>query len=332
MKVAHLTSKRDELLEELQRNKTESLASHPIVKDFQPIFDQFPQLYDALSRESNTEDIDNLQDESSTKRRTAETVVRTPKKQRIGENGNSPVIHHQLLDPSIAKFINTENLISPSKRSRNLKQKNGNISIYDSILLENAYRMFGISTFPVVDPGDLKLNEETKETQITREMIGIRLEVFNERLSKYEKPYYVLLKKKTKSDLWTLFKHTVPQYIDVRALFNNTNGGIITSHHSIYLFAKDLYKRLVTLSTKVQYLEELASSQLVADLDIDLEAAAVSFARNGAHFKLLLKGDEIVSCSIRSDIIEASLRPRYETLILGPIDELALKLKHMDQQ
>ncbi|QLQ80937.1 hypothetical protein HG537_0E02920 [Torulaspora globosa] len=266
------------------------------------------------------------------KKRTAETVVRTPKKQRIAENGNSPVIQHQLLDPTIAKFINTENLISPSKRSRNVRQKDGNDSIYDSVLLENGYRMFGISTFPVVDPSDLKLNEETNKTQITREMIGIRLEVFNETLSKYEKPYYVLLKKNMKSDSWTLFKHTVPQYIDVKALFNNTNGGIITSHNSIYLFAKELYKQLVALSTRVQYLEELVNSKLVADLDIDLEAAAVAFARNGAQFKLLLQGDEIVSCTIRSDIMEASLKPRHETLFLGPIDELALKLKHMDQQ
>ncbi|QLL33380.1 hypothetical protein HG536_0E02910 [Torulaspora globosa] len=266
------------------------------------------------------------------KRRTAETVARTPKKQRIAENGSSPVIYHQLLDPTIAKFINMENLISPSKRSRSLKQKDGNKSIYDSVLLENAYRMFGISSFPVVDPSDLKLNEETKEIQITREMIGIRLEVFNESLSKYEKPYYVLLKKKMKSDSWTLFKHTVPQYIDVRALFNNTNGGIITSHNSIYLFARDLYKQLVALSMRVQYLEELANSKLVDDLDIDLEAAAVSFTRNGALFKLLLRGDEVVSCSIRSNFIEASLRPRHEALFLGPINELALKLKHMDQQ
>lgn len=284
-----------------------------------------------LSKESNLEEREELQ-EQSPKKNTAETTLRTPKRQRFDDSRGSPVIQHQVLDPSVAKLVNTDVLISPSKRARSLRQKDGGQSIQDSVMIENAYRMFGISTFPVVDPSDLELNEETKETHVTREMLGIRLEVFNDRQSKYEKPFYVLLKKKVKSDSWSLFKHTIPQFLDVQASFDNTNGGLVTSNSTIYLFAKDLYKQLVKLSSRVQLLEEMADRRAFEDLDVDLEAAAVSFKKGTTQFKLLLQRDEVASCSIRSDFMDASVRSQHEVFFLGPIDELESKLEHFDQQ
>lgn len=319
-------------MEEWKQDREAHLTDHPVVKDFQSIFDQYPQLYDALSRETNAEAEDGFQEQSTMKRKTADSIPTTPKKQRFAEDRSSPFLKHQMLDASIAKLIDTDVLTSPSKRFQKSKLQVGGQSIHDSVLLENAYRMFGMTTFPVVDPSDLKLNDETKETQIGREMIGIRLEVFNERLAKYEKPFYILLKKKVKSDVWSLFKYTVPQYIDVQALFNNTNGGMVASYNAIYLFAKEVYKQLIQLSHRLQELQQLEGSKKIANLDVDLEAASVSFKQGRTHFRLLLHKDKIVSCSVRGDTIDARTRSQHETFFLGSLGQLRSKLAHFDQE
>lgn len=322
---------RDGLKDELRQNDASKLANHPVVKNFQSLFHQFPQLYEVLAEETSAghEQVDGTQESSSSKRK-RDSDVATPRKH--DRQDQSRAFQHQMFDESIAQFIDTGILTSPSKTRRRLKPKLGDDdSIQNQVLLENAYRMFGITYFPVVDPTDLKVNNETKETEISREMLGIRLEVFNESNAKFEKPYYILLKKKTKSDSWLLFKHTVPIFIDVQGLFDRTNNGMISTHEEIYLFAKMVYKQLIEMTTRMQNLEELMSAGVIENLDLDLEAAAVSFVKNGVQFKLLLQKDQVVACSLVGDAVDSSVRPQIETIFLGPLHELHIKLKHLDQ-
>lgn len=327
----HLVKERDGLKDELRRNDADKLANHPVVKNFQSVFHQFPQLYDVLSEETTARHEESTQDPISLKRK-RNTDVNSPKKDKSFRGDHPPVFQHQMFDESIAQFIDTNILTSPSKARRRMKDtKYDEDAPRNQVLLENVYRMFGITYFPVVDPTDLKVNKETNKTEINREMIGIRLEVFNESIARFEKPYYILLKKKIKSDSWLLFKHTVPIFIDVHALFNKTNGGAIISHENIYLFAKTVYRQLIELTARMQNLEDLMSSGVIDNLDLDLEAAAVSFSKNEVQFRLMLHKDQIVSCSLVGEALDGNVKPQLETIFLGPLHELEIKLKHLDQ-
>lgn len=109
------------------------------------------------------------------------------------------MVQHQMFDPGVADLLDTDILTSPSKRKRKLKIDDISTSdrseLEDYIVLENVYRMFGITFFPLVDPIDLKIKDASGEIFVDREMLGIRLEVFSERTSQFEKPHYVLLKR-----------------------------------------------------------------------------------------------------------------------------------------
>lgn len=324
---------RDDLKVALRQNETSKLANHPVVKNFQSIFHQFPHLYDVLSEESSTRHnhLEAFGDSNNHKSGNDRDTKPSKKRSSAGLN-DTFVFQHQMFDQSVAQFIDTGILTSPSKGRRKIRGKNGeHSSLHDQVLLENVYRMFGITYFPVVDPTDLKVNSETKMTEINREMLGIRLEVFNEITSKYEKPYYILLKKKAKSDVWLLFKHTVPVFVDVEAIFDRINAEAIVSYEDVYLFIKVVYKQLVELTSRMQILEELMRSGVIEDLDLDLEAAAISFTKNEVHFRLLLQKDQVVSCSLSGDTVDVSVKPQLEALFLGPLHELNIKLKHLDQ-
>ncbi|KAL3233917.1 Inner kinetochore subunit MCM21 [Nakaseomyces bracarensis] len=244
-----------------------------------------------------------------------------------------PLVQHKLFDNGVSDLIDTEILISPSKRKQKIKPSTSNQpgrEILEPILHENIYRMFGISYFPVVDPNDLEYDKDRKIFEVKRNMIGIRFDIFNQFNSKFEKPHYILLKNDSKSNKWNLFKYTIPNYIDVEGIYKDTNGGIITNYDDIYIFAKQINILLIQLSLRSQILLQLEEDKLIEKLDMDLQATIVSFSKSHFKFELILKESSILSCTLKNNYIPSELKTSIEILLHGPLDELGKKLEGID--
>lgn len=241
-----------------------------------------------------------------------------------------PLVQHKLFDEGVSDLIDTEILISPSKRKQKLQSAPSKRKELDPIIHENIFRMYGVSFFPVVDPNDLEYNKERKIIEVKRDMLGIRFDVFNQFKSRYEKPHYVLLKKDTKSEKWGLFKFTIPNYIDVNGIFNDTNGGLIKSYDEVYLFAKQINVHLIQMSLRTQILLDLEAKSIIDKLDMDLQATLASFSRNNIKFEIILQESSIISCSLKNKSFPNELKTSIELILKGPLDELGSKLEGID--
>lgn len=249
---------------------------------------------------------------------TFESETSVSKKRRIEtDDGSASIAHHNMFDKTIASLIDT----SPSKRLNKLQTRTRSKDLESKVRLENAYRLFGITFFPVVDPSDLS-TDDTSTVEVERRMLGIRLEVFNEYRNQFEKPHYILLKQHIKSTAWELFRDTIPIYMDLENIFSKVNGGIITTYDDVYLFSKQVFIQLLAVSVRLQYLEELEESGLVAELEVDLQISVVSFVACNVRVQLLLQDDEVTSC-ITAD-------RDLHVFLLGPIRELKHKLQQLN--
>ncbi|CCC70769.1 hypothetical protein NCAS_0F02850 [Naumovozyma castellii] len=262
--VQALTKKRDELKSKPKLKPRSSSTSDPIVNEITDLITQFPQLNEILlSKPSVTESSRSTsnEEESDKKRKLDNEKIQAfqdAKKSKLNnENDDLPEhewvlknqrpVEHKMFDTSVADVLNTEMLSSPSKRR--LILKNGQDEMEENKhlqkeyrLLENVFRIVGISFFDAVDPNDLE-----------SDMIGIRLDPFNQP----SKVYYIILKKEAKNNregLWTIIKHTIPKYINVTNTFGESKRETwrtmikIENHDDIYLLAKEVYVKLLLLS------------------------------------------------------------------------------------
>ncbi|CCE83799.1 Piso0_004387 [Millerozyma farinosa CBS 7064] len=132
-------------------------------------------------------------------------------------------IRHGIFDTSISKYFSESRLekdlkvISGHKRQktndvdRAIDRIEQNIAINESVLLENVLRFNGVTAFP--------LNRLPFENS---ELIGIRFDMFSHNSQSFLKPHYAILKKvqveSKESDVqmrWSVYRHTLPAYIDV---------------------------------------------------------------------------------------------------------------------
>lgn len=315
-------------------------SNDPTLSDFNDLFNGNPELRELLLGYEIEKHIEVHEDNSE---------PQTPrKKAKLSPSKNlkdmpehewvlntQPLVQHKLFNEGLSDLIDTEILISPSKRRQKINSDTSHLEAnkdVDSILRENLFRMFGISFFPVVDPNDLEYNDDRKLIEVKRDMLGIRFDVFNQSVSRYEKPHYILLKKDTKSDKWGVFKYTIPNYIDVHGIFNDTNGGILKSYDEVYLFAKQINILLIQKSIRIQILLDLEAKSVIEKLDMDLQATIASFSRSNFKFEIIIKENSITSCSLKSSHIPEELKTSIEFIIEGPLDELGSKLKSIDFQ
>lgn len=238
---------------------------------------------------------------------------------------NQLPIQHQLFEESIGNMFNKDVLASPSKNRKSMKTKN-KLKLYEKIVLENTYRLFGITFFPLVDPNDLEVDETTQKMNITRAMVGIRFDVYDQFECKYEQPFYILLKKKAKSDVWGLFKYTLPNYIDTRRIFQETTDGIPVSYEDIYIFSKEVYCQLLRGYSRKYSLQKLQQEGIISNIKADLRSMKVSFLVADIKLELYLEKDNISSCLISKGIYNPQLRKNWEVIIIGPLSDLKHKL------
>ena len=254
-----------------------------------------------------------------------------------------------MFDESIIDEVDVDILSSPSKRRAELK-KMGQIKpvgnkFVNKVLVENMFRLFGITFFPLIDPTDLKLNDTTQKIEVTRQMLGIRFEMFNEEDSCFNNPFYVLLKKSNstkdktnvnnnKSDSndngkWVIFKHTIPIYIDIEEKMRDLETQDASSYDEIFIFAKEVYTILLENMERRKLLTKMEAEGLIKNLKNDFESTSISFAVNKIKIQIYLEKNIILSCSISSGMPDEVLKAKWETILNGPLDELEFKIKQL---
>ncbi|CCF57180.1 hypothetical protein KAFR_0C01870 [Kazachstania africana CBS 2517] len=336
----------EELEQDIASLRREKQPANTVMREFEELFQQFPQLRDLLYKEykgpGDETLLEPLQDQNLVEK--FQTPSRKRPKTKSSDNlpedewvlQNQVPLEHNLFDKSVGDILDTEILSSPSKRRQRLngddRSSIGNLpldNLHDQIMVENIFRLFGITFFPVVDPSDLQMNIETQEMDTMREMLGIRLDIFDELSKKYDKPMYILLKKKIKSDTWDIFKHTIPSYIGVEKIFEEVSAGLAISYEDIYLFSKEIYLQLLKESARKGKLKKFEEKGLISNLRISLSSTKVSFSIGTFEIELYLQDNIIISCSFVKGIRDASVRSKWEVLFNGPLEDLEYKLRQL---
>ncbi|SCV05028.1 LANO_0G16908g1_1 [Lachancea nothofagi CBS 11611] len=229
-----------------------------------------------------------------------------------------PPVEHKMFDSGVADLIDTDILKSPSKRKSFASSREQQERL-QKLDIENFYRAFGRSLFPVVDPSDLR-PQESGIVEVKRQMLGLRIEVFNELDRSFEPPHYILFKRSLNNDHWDIFRHTVPSYVGLEEVFEHMrNHNTLSDISQIHTFAKKVYKALQYVSIKMQQLRSLEMSGKVSNLATDPACTIASFKISGVStlFKLKIEGLEIVaySCMPLS-------QKNWATMLLGPVATL----------
>lgn len=337
MEITDLETTRDRLKKDIDKEHHENLEDNPIVRNFKDLFSDYPQLKDVLLRD--TYPVERKVSSETNTDADGATEFTPRKKMKLNENMHDSesqthaIMRHQMFDSEVSDVLDSTMNISPSKVRESLQlEPDGNKELDElmsKIIIENTFRLFGISFFPVVDPMDLKLSEETRSTEIVREMLGIRLEVYDVRNAEFRDPHYVLLKRNLKNKAWAIYRHTIPNYIDVYGIFDDLNEQLIVTYEDVYVFAKALYSELLILFEKCQIFESLERNKVISNLDIDMKSTIITFKLEFYTVRLYLKDDNISNVNITSDDPEVSDRvliERMEVYLLGSVHKLETKL------
>ena len=234
-------------------------------------------------------------------------------------------------------------LSSPSKRKAKLGQNGHKDKVMNKlqqkITTENMFRFFGVTFFPLVDPVDLEFNYEKQKIEVARSMIGIRLDLFNPDKSAFESPYYILLKKSQPSkkvaneDLesvkWTIFKHTIPIYLDVTGIMRAINPNGARSYADLFIFGKEVYIQLASALERRHIFNILESKGVISKLKNDFPSTSVLFSVKQVKIQIFIDEKNITSCSILGGIKDGELKAKWETFLNGPLADLEFKLNQL---
>jgi central kinetochore subunit Mal2/MCM21 len=173
-------------------------------------------------------------------------------------------VKHEFFDESISKYFNVPVSNDNSLANESKKDKTKNV------LLENVYRMFGITAFPVKDPSRPNASE----------LLGIRVEIFNEFELKFETPYYIILKQNPKTMKWVILNHTIPTFVQLRSLATSYDD---LSDNELLRFVRHVRSVLELTSMKHQMMDYIKTNykKYISHIQKDV-------AMNSAKFLLTL--------------------------------------------
>lgn len=341
--IARLESRCQQVRKEIELKASgvpqKELRRNPIVEEFEQVFEKFPQLRDLLynTADSNTTTAEPVIANGQTVQNSAtkdEDLDDKDLEEHEWVLKNQKPLKHDMFDTSIADIIDTSNPIRESKASQMYKL--GKLdTLKEQILLENSYRILGITFFPVLDPNDLQFDIDAKELVPKREMLGIRIDIFNEFIKKFESPSYILLKRQLKSKIWNIFKHTIPNYIPILKIFNDiTLNGNCDGYEDIYLFSKEIYLMLYKESLRGQLLTQWEHMGLITGLKNNLRSNNVNFqiANTNIKLNLIFIDDKIVNAKILKGVHDLNLQNQICVILLGPMQDLEHKLLQLQQQ
>lgn len=242
-------------------------------------------------------------------------------------------IHHEFFDPSIARYFKETSTKkkekkAPSKDSKDITNNKDISNELDNILLENIYRLFGITLFPLVNPDRFRNNK-------VNELMGVRIEIFDKFKGVFETPYYLILQKNHKNK-WITFKRTIPVYVSINN-FIGTKVGV--SDTDLIFILKSLRDELVELSFKRQlfrHLESEASLFVINETDYKFETVIIDLTLDsGCLIRTLLKLDNKNVLSAR--VLDSNLPNEKDALkachlLVGSLKSFEKKIEYIKSQ
>ena len=324
-----------------------------IVTDLESLFARFPQLHDLFFSDhdfNKTEEIRSdfkSYDDLNGYRYTESLGKNMSLTNLTLEHRSSPV----RTTTSRTDFLNVANSQIFSSPSLNSRVKSHQVSdrlqsintLGEQLLVENSYRFFGITIFPAVDPNDLQIDAQTGTINVENDILGVRLDLFDETTLTFDYPFYIMLKRSTTEsnsqhtnpNTWKLFRHSIPNYIDIKETFNRIHGGSdMTSGLTlpdIWLFAKEVYIDLLREKCRRQYLRNLEEKGLILQLETDMETRKITFEVNGIRIRAFLEGGNVVACSVLRGMYDHQMRSKWEAVLNGPLEDLEYKLQGLTQ-
>ena len=309
--------------------------------------------YDGLNDvgKTNAPDAEDSTMNASSNTRESETPRKKAKLNNVADHlpeaewvlKNQKPLTQQMFDSSIVNEMDVDILSSPSKRKAKLSTKENDNRITNKlqqkIMLENMFRFFGITFFPLVDPTDLEFNHEKQTIEITRSMIGIRLDLFNTDKATFEQPYYILLKKAAPSKKisnetpdntkWCIFKHTIPIYLDIAKIMKIINPNGARTYSDLFIFSKEVYIQLYDILDRRHVVDTLAAQGVITKLHNDISSTSISFSVKNIKVQIFIDDKNITSCLILGGIKDIELKAKWETFLNGPLSDLEFKLSQL---
>lgn len=295
--VAQLNNRKADLMKEIEK-----------IKKKKPLLANMTQLQSIMAKSIPEPSPRKQQSAVSKKRRRFEEEYVIPEPAR-----------HEYFDSSISKFfgqVNSQGKHAESKAP--LIPVDDKASKVRNIILENIYRMFGITAFPVSDP--------SKNTK--RDLLGIRIEIFNETLLKFETPHYIILQRNQKSGKWDIFKHTIPVFIQIHEISKEFDD---LSDDELFGFLERIRHILNKTSFKHQVVENIRNKypRNVVGIEKDIALDTLKFRLKVADVStiviLSLSLDLIESCHIESGFTESE-KFRINNVIKGDITTFEKKI------
>lgn len=168
-------------------------------------------------------------------------------------------VKHEFFDESISKYFKTPRTTPKSLEGDDTVQEKTK-----NVLIENVYRMFGITAFPVKDPS-------CPDTQL-----GVRIEIFNELEFRFETPHYIILEQNPKTMKWCILNHTVPAFVQLRTLAASYDD---LSSQKLFNFVCHVRHILQLTSLKHQIIDRLKFryKKYVSSLQKDISMTTIKF-------------------------------------------------------
>lgn len=125
-------------------------------------------------------------------------------------------LEHEFFDLSILDFFKTDEV--PKTKPSLDDELNRDEATLQRINTENLYRLNGVTAFAV---NDESVHGITRVEDLRQ--LGLRFDLFNTKVGKFDKPHYIILNKEEKNNNWFIFKKTVPGYINLDVQWLNTD-------------------------------------------------------------------------------------------------------------
>lgn len=223
-------------------------------------------------------------------------------------------IRHEFFDESVSKYFQ----IPPRSKPSSADEVQ---SMTQNVLLENVYRMFGITAFPVKDPSRPNSGE----------LLGVRIEIFNERGLKFDTPHYIILEQDVKTTKWRILNHTIPAFVQLRSLAKSyddlTNSELLKFIRRVR-FILDLTSQKLQVMELVRQKFKRNISQLQTDVAVTHVKFHLSIDDTEADISMRCGLKEVDSIHVENGFSETE-KQRIVGVLKGDVKEFADRLGDM---
>ncbi|KAH3682264.1 hypothetical protein WICPIJ_006774 [Wickerhamomyces pijperi] len=336
-------------IKELQTRKTDVQTQIDEIDKRKPILESINSLKALIREKTPTDNLErsDIINTENKKRKLNKTVeqLQEQEQQKNGttndDSGYFPAVpmEHEFFDPSIVKYFKEPSTIRQKKPSNDQEPEPSTTttaqgeeepdisSKLDNILLENIYRMFGITLFPLVNPDRFRANK-------VHELLGVRIEIFDQFKGTFETPYYLILQR-NKNQKWITFKRTIPIYIQIEKFIGMKNG---VEDLELISILQRLRTEIMDFSFKRQlfrYLESECKFFQIKQADYKFENVVIDIdtldSGNSVKVSLKLDNTTVVVSKVLESKLSDEKSAKVALLLKGNLKSLAKRIRYITE-